>query len=90
MSATVTSDVVARTEKADLDARSSDPRVNVSDVLGEAFGTVGTAGDDRIRAAGQIPLGRFEELADDRLGALVSTSVAQLFTRTMTNGGERS
>jgi len=48
-----------------VSARSTDPRVNVGDVLERAFEDVGSAGGHRQMAGGAISLGIFAEYSDD-------------------------
>lgn len=66
-----------------LSARSSDPAVDTAAVLRRAFGATGTTGGDSHRAGGQIPLGLFEDVADDRLVDLLSATVTDRFFGTM-------
>jgi len=42
-----------------MSARSTDPRVHVGSLLGEAFSNVGSAGGHREMAGGEVPLGVF-------------------------------
>lgn len=48
-----------------MSARSIDPRVNVGEVLDDAFGTLGSAGGHYDMAGGWIDLGIFADLDDD-------------------------
>ena len=48
-----------------ISARSTDPRINVGDVLERAFEDVGSAGGHRELAGGAIPLGIFAEYSTD-------------------------
>jgi nanoRNase/pAp phosphatase (c-di-AMP/oligoRNAs hydrolase) len=52
-------------EEIQLSARSTDSRVNVGRVLGDAFGDVGSAGGHQEMAGGEIPLGIFAGYHDD-------------------------
>jgi nanoRNase/pAp phosphatase (c-di-AMP/oligoRNAs hydrolase) len=56
-----------------LSGRSTDSRVHIGDVLGDAFGDVGSAGGHREMAGGEIPLGLFADYTndDDQLTAIV-------------------
>ncbi|MDY6775813.1 MAG: bifunctional oligoribonuclease/PAP phosphatase NrnA [Halobacteria archaeon] len=47
-----------------ISARSNDSRINLDDVMREAFGDVGSAGGHHDMAGAQIPLGIFSDLAD--------------------------
>ena len=44
-----------------LSARSTDPRVHIGNVLGEAFSDIGSAGGHREMAGGEVPLGIFAD-----------------------------
>ncbi|GAB6859949.1 bifunctional oligoribonuclease/PAP phosphatase NrnA [Haloplanus litoreus] len=48
-----------------LSGRSTDPRINLGDALGDAFDDVGSAGGHREMAGGQIPLGIFADYTTD-------------------------
>lgn len=48
-----------------VSARSTDPRLDVGDVLRRAFGEVGSAGGHTDMAGAQIPMGLFADVADD-------------------------
>jgi nanoRNase/pAp phosphatase (c-di-AMP/oligoRNAs hydrolase) len=46
-------------------ARSTDSRVNVGRILGDAFGDVGSASGHQETAGGEVPLGIFAGYEDD-------------------------
>lgn len=48
-----------------ISARSTDPRVNIGEVLDTAFEDVGSAGGHREMAGGEVPLGIFAEYTSD-------------------------
>jgi nanoRNase/pAp phosphatase (c-di-AMP/oligoRNAs hydrolase) len=48
-----------------ISARSTDPRIHIGDILGTAFGEVGSAGGHREMAGGEIPLGIFAGYTSD-------------------------
>ncbi|MFB6204968.1 MAG: bifunctional oligoribonuclease/PAP phosphatase NrnA [Haloglomus sp.] len=49
----------------ELSGRTTDSRVHVGEVLGDAFDDVGSAGGHREMAGGRVPLGLFADAADD-------------------------
>ncbi|WP_440005773.1 DHH family phosphoesterase [Halomicrococcus sp. SG-WS-1] len=68
-------------DAVEMSARSIDPRVDVGDVLVEAFGDVGSAGGHTDMAGASIPLGLFADVdADvDELVEFVSRRVSNRF-----------
>lgn len=52
-------------ESIQISARSSDPRINIGDVLASAFDDVGSAGGHREMAGGEVPLGIIADFRDD-------------------------
>jgi nanoRNase/pAp phosphatase (c-di-AMP/oligoRNAs hydrolase) len=65
-----------------LSARSTDSRIDVGDVLDDAFGDIGSAGGHREMAGGEIPLGIFADYTsdDDQLVSIIDRVVsARLF-----------
>jgi nanoRNase/pAp phosphatase (c-di-AMP/oligoRNAs hydrolase) len=52
-------------ESIHISARSTDPRINIGDVLAAAFDEVGSAGGHREMAGGEIPLGIFASYTSD-------------------------
>jgi nanoRNase/pAp phosphatase (c-di-AMP/oligoRNAs hydrolase) len=61
-----------------LSARSTDPRVNVGEMLSDAFGDVGDAGGHANMAGGRLPLGLFS----DAVGG--QTALLDIVTRLVT------
>ena len=51
-------------EKIHLSARSKDVRVNIGEVMNQAFGDIGSAGGHSNAGAAQIPLGVFSGVRD--------------------------
>jgi nanoRNase/pAp phosphatase (c-di-AMP/oligoRNAs hydrolase) len=64
-------------EAIHMSARSTDSRINLGDVLDEAFGDVGSAGGHQEMAGGEIPLGIFADYTtdDDHLVEIVEQVV---------------
>jgi nanoRNase/pAp phosphatase (c-di-AMP/oligoRNAs hydrolase) len=65
-----------------LSARSTDSRIDVGDVLDDAFGDIGSAGGHREMAGGEIPLGIFADYTseDDQMVSIIDRVVsARLF-----------
>lgn len=54
-------------DKIHLSSRSKDIRVNIGDIIGRAFGDIGSAGGHQRTAAAQIPLGIFMGVKDKNL-----------------------
>jgi len=75
-------------DKIDISARSNDSRVNLDQVMREAFGDVGSAGGHREMAGAQVPLGVFSEMAesDEKMIELVSGTVKKRFFDSMNLG----
>jgi nanoRNase/pAp phosphatase (c-di-AMP/oligoRNAs hydrolase) len=68
-----------------LSARSTDPRVNVGEMLSDAFGDVGDAGGHANMAGGRLPLGLFSDAVggDAALLDIVTRLVTRRVFRTM-------
>ena len=67
-----------------LSARSTDPRVHISNALQEAFADVGSAGVHREMAGGEIPLGIFADYTTD--DAQLLAIVEQVITARLVAG----
>lgn len=72
-------------DKIDISARSKDSRVNLDQVMRDAFGDVGSGGGHRDMAGAQIPLGVFSDMAeaDEKMIELVSGTVKKRFFSAM-------
>ncbi|MDZ7687844.1 MAG: bifunctional oligoribonuclease/PAP phosphatase NrnA [Halobacteriales archaeon] len=68
-------------DQIDISARSKDSRVDLNQVMRDAFGDVGSAGGHREMAGAQVPLGVFSDMAeaDDKMIELVSGTVKKRF-----------
>lgn len=76
-----------------LSARSLDPRVNMGQLLGTAFGDLGSVGGHNDMAGGWIELGLFGddgEDDDDALLSLVDTRISQRFFESLNLEGSSS
>lgn len=69
----------------DISARSNDERINLDNVMEEAFGDVGSGGGHREMAGAQVPLGVFSDMAEneERLIELAEEMVKKRFFKAM-------
>lgn len=75
-------------DQIDISARSKDSRVNLDQVMRDAFSDVGSAGGHRDMAGAQVPLGVFSDMAesDEKMIELVSGTVKKRFFDAMNLG----
>ncbi len=68
-------------DEIEISARSKDSRVDLNQVMRDAFGDVGSAGGHRAMAGAQVPLGVFSDMAvaDEKMIELVSGTVKKRF-----------
>jgi len=67
-------------DKVYISARNKDIRINIGDILNQAFGDVGSAGGHAHSAGGQIPLGIFGGTSDkDALSKLITEAIKKRF-----------